>query len=130
MARDLIAATGGKVFVRRLFTAPAGQLIGADDRRRRFPAALARLILARDQHCRDPYCDAPIRHIDHIQRFTDGGPTSYSNGRGVCARGNYTREMPGWHIRLHDPGNDGQPQTVTTTTPTGHTYTSQAPQPP
>lgn len=130
LARRLLHDTRGSLFLRRLFTAPGGQIIGADDRRRRFPGALARLIAHRDQRCRDPFCDAPIRHLDHITRHTDGGPTNYSNGRGVCARGNYTREMPGWHLKLLDDGLRGQPHAVAVTTPTGHVYTSQAPQPP
>jgi hypothetical protein len=38
--------------------------------------------------CRDPFCDAAIRHIDHITRDADGRLTPFTNGRGVCARGN------------------------------------------
>ena len=34
---------------------------------------LAKLIKLRDQTCRNPYCEAPIRHIDHITRHSDGG---------------------------------------------------------
>jgi hypothetical protein len=26
--------------------------------------------------CRDPYCDAPIRHLDHVHRRVDGGLTT------------------------------------------------------
>ena len=61
---------------------------------------------------------------------TDGGPTTLANGRGLCERGNYVREMPGWHVHLIDDGQHGRPHTVTITTPTGHSYTSAAPQPP
>lgn len=130
LARELVSTTQGCTFLRRLFTAPSGQIVTGDQRRRRFAGPLARLIMARDQHCRDPYCEAPIRHIDHIRRFTDDGQTTYSNGRGVCARGNYVREMPGWQIKLTEDGLDGGAHTVTTTTPTGHTYVSRAPRPP
>ena len=76
--------------------------------------------------CRDPYCDAPIRHVDHIRPHRAGGPTSFANGRGVCARGNYVREMPGWRVDVVDDGLGRHPHTVRTTTPTGHTYTSTA----
>ena len=72
--------------------------MGGDPNRRHFDGWLAQLIKLRDQTCRDPFCDAPIRHIDHIIRHADGGLTNYINGRGTCARGNYVREMPGWHI--------------------------------
>jgi hypothetical protein len=40
------------------------------------------------------------------------------------------REMPGWSLRLLDDGLHGGPHTVMITTPTGHRYTSAAPQPP
>src|SRR4029453_2817251 len=89
-------------------------------------AALSRL---GDRPCRDPYCDAPIRHLDHVHRHTDGGPSTLANGRGLYERGNYTREMPGWHATLTHDGLHGRPHTVTITTPTGHTYTRSAPQP-
>jgi hypothetical protein len=73
-ARTLIQtseeATGGqalKVWLRRLYTAPGtGNLIAMDSRARLFPAGLRRFIQARDDTCRTPYCDAPIRHHDHI----------------------------------------------------------------
>lgn len=41
-------------------------------------------------------------------------------------RSNQVREMPGWAARLLHDGTGDQPHTVTTTTPTGHTYTSRA----
>jgi hypothetical protein len=101
--------------------------VGCDPRRRRFDGVLAHLITIRDGgRCRDPFCDAPIRHIDHIDRRRAGGTTSFTNGRGTCARGNYVREMPGWHVELVHNGLGPQPHTVRTTTPTGHTYTSTA----
>jgi hypothetical protein len=81
----------------------------------------------RDRQCRDPFCEAPIRHIDHIQRYTDNGLTIYPNGRGECERGNYTREMPGWKVEAVTSGLDGQHHTIKITTPTGHSYLSRAP---
>jgi len=126
IAHDILADTEGKRWWRRLFTTPAG-VVGADPRRRVFDGVLAHLIRVRDGgRCRDPFCDAPIRHLDHIHPHRAGGPTSLTNGRGVCARGNYVREMPGWHIELVHDGLGAQPHTVRTTTPTGHTYLSRA----
>jgi hypothetical protein len=128
IARDLLQSTEGNRWWRRLFTMPdGGPLVGADSRRRAFDGVLAALIGIRDGgRCRDPFCDAPIRHLDHIRPYRAGGPTSLANGRGVCARGNYVREMPGWHVELVDDGHTRHPHTVRTTTPTGHTYTSRA----
>ncbi|NMO90684.1 DUF222 domain-containing protein, partial [Actinomycetospora sp. TBRC 11914] len=129
IVRDILASTGGKRWWRRLFTHPGhGTLIGGDPQKRRFDGFLARLIDLRDHgRCRDPYCGAPIRHHDHIRQARAGGPASLANGRGVCARGNFVREMPGWELEvLADGIHTDQPHTVRTTTPTGHTYTSRA----
>ena len=104
--------------------------MGGDPARRCFDGWLAKLIKLRDQTCRDPYCDAPIRHIDHITRHSDGGATTFENGRGECARGNLVREMPGWRIKLIDGGFHGAPHKIIISTPTGHHYLSRAPDPP
>lgn len=130
LARDLFATTKGRRWWRRLFTGPRGHIVGGDWRRRRFTGLVAHLIGARDQTCRDPYCDAPIRHLDHIQRYADGGETTLANGRGVCERGNHVREMPGWKVERTASGLDGAPHSTITTTPTGHTYRSEAGRPP
>jgi hypothetical protein len=131
IARHLLHTSQDRVWWRRLFTAPAGgPIVGGDRFRRRFDGWLAQLISLRDQTCRDPYCEAPIRHLDHVHRRADGGPTTLANGRGLCERGNYVREMPGWTATVTEDGRHGRPHTVTITTPTGHRYTSSAPQPP
>jgi Domain of unknown function (DUF222) len=128
IARDVLATSKGQLWWRRLYAAPVGgPLAGGDPGRRRFDGHLRRLIMARDRHCRDPYCDAPIRHIDHIERYADGGLTIYPNGRGECERGNYAREMPGWEVEAVSSGLDGQQHTIKIITPTGHTYLSRAP---
>ena len=107
---------------------PLEALLDANDRlRRRFDGFLKKLIILRDRRCRDPFCDAPIQHIEHIQRYTDGGLTIYPNGRGDCERDNYAREMPGWTVEAVSSGLDGCQYTITITTPTGHTYLSRAP---
>lgn len=128
IARDILAGSEGQRWWRRLFTMPdGGPLVGGDPRRRRFDGLLARLIGIRDGGtCRDPFCDAPIRHLDHIAQSRAGGPTSFANGRGVCVRGNLVREMPGWTVETVQDGLGRDPHTVRTTTPTGHTYISRA----
>ncbi|MDJ0354789.1 HNH endonuclease signature motif containing protein [Paenarthrobacter sp. PH39-S1] len=115
---------GIRVSLRRLFTAPGtGQLVGMDARSRFFPPGLQRLIRTRDQTCRTPYCDAPIRHADHIMPHNRKGATSEINGEGTCERCNLAKEAPGWSS-IPRPGPR---HTVQITTPTGHTYQSTAP---
>ena len=128
LARDLMATSKGKLWWRRLYAAPVGgPLVGGDPHRRHFDGHLRKLIMWRDRQCRDPFCDAPIRHLDHIQRYTDDGLTIYPNGRGECERGNYAREMPGWKVEAVSGGLDGQLHKIKITTPTGHSYLSRAP---
>jgi hypothetical protein len=71
VARDIVATSKGRLWWRRLYAAPeGGPLAGGDPFRRRFDGFLRKLIMLRDRRCRDPFCDAPIRHIDHIQRYS------------------------------------------------------------
>ena len=59
-------------------------------------------------------------------RTAPAGRRRFGNGRATCVRSNQVREMPGWQVRLVHDGRGEQPHTVTTITPTGHTYTSRA----
>ena len=117
-------AGGYSAWLRRLYTAPGtGDLIATDSRARLFPPGLRRFIQARDDTCRTPYCDAPIRHHDHIVAWHVGGPTSHINGSGLCESCNHTKESPGWGAEPRP----GPRHTLQIHTPTGHTYQSTAP---
>jgi hypothetical protein len=112
------------LWVRRLYTAPgSGELVALDSKARLFPAGLKRFLQVRDDSCRTPYCDAPIRHHDHIPAWHNGGPTSARNGQGLCEACNHTKETPGWTTKPIP----GPRHTVATTTPAGHIYHSTAP---
>ncbi|MED5812585.1 DUF222 domain-containing protein [Mycolicibacterium sp. 050232] len=112
--------------VRKLYADPAtGNLVALESTARAFPKGLRWLIALRDQRCRTPYCDAPVRHIDHITRHADGGPTSAGNGQGLCERCNYAKESPGWQTATVYDGYGRH--TTELTTPTGRTYRSTAP---
>ncbi len=88
---------GTDFWLRRLYTHPStGQLVAMDSKSRFFPAGLAKLITIRDQHCRTPWCDAPIRQRDHAIRNADGGETSLTNGQGLCVACNQSKDSPGW----------------------------------
>jgi hypothetical protein len=118
------AAQELKIWLRRLYTAPeTGDLVAMDSRRRLFPAPLRRFIQIRDDTCRTPYCDAPIRHHDHIVPWHDSGTTTLANGAGLCEACNHTKELPGWKTQPRP----GHRHTIELTTPTGHTYHSTAP---
>lgn len=127
-ARKLLASKGENpefgTWVRRLYTAPGtGELISMDSRARLFPAGLRRFIETRDSTCRTPYCDAPIRHLDHIVPWYRGGETTAANGAGLCEACNQTKETPGWTAQQRPgPGR----HTIQLTTPTGHSYRSTA----
>ncbi|MDZ7885912.1 MAG: HNH endonuclease [Mycobacterium sp.] len=125
MITDAIDAQGW-VELRRLYAVPeSGALVAMDSRARAFPNGLAQFIRLRDHTCRTPYCDAPIRHIDHAEPHARGGRTNALNGRGSCERCNHVKEQPGWTVRtLFDPGGRHVAEHIT---PTGATYRSTAP---
>ncbi len=124
------ATKGAQVWVRRLYTSPTdGELVAMDSRRRFFPAGIRRFLVVRDEVCRNAWCDAPIRHVDHPVPVADGGETSVDNGQGLCELCNQAKEAPGWSATPTRAGRRTA-QTVTVTTPTGHSYTTRAPDPP
>ncbi|CAM4041369.1 DUF222 domain-containing protein [Janibacter anophelis] len=132
MAREhllRLCDTDTATWLRRVWTAPGGRdIVAMDSTRRGFGGVLRQLIELRDAACRIPWCDAPIRDIDHITAHARGGATTLANGWGLCQRHNLAKEAPGTTAEVTtglDPGEG--PHEVIWTTPTGHTYTSQAP---
>jgi hypothetical protein len=112
--------------LRRLYRHPTtGQLVAMESRSRCFPRGLARFIGLRDQTCRTPYCDAPIRHCDHARPHHRDGPTTAENGLGECEHCNYVKESPGWRVTAGS--DDNGVHTAEFVTPTGHHYRSTAP---
>ncbi|MGV0812988.1 DUF222 domain-containing protein [Mycolicibacterium boenickei] len=123
---DAVADDNSWATLRRLFAAPdTGALVAMESRSRRFPKGLARFIALRDQTCRTPYCNAPIRHIDHITPHHHDGPTSAANGEGLCEQCNYTKEHPGWRVVTTTDASGRH--TTEHITPTGAVYRSTAP---
>ncbi|MCH6469159.1 HNH endonuclease [Sinomonas terrae] len=128
------AASLAGVWLRRLYLDPGtGELAAMDSRLRRFPRALAEFIQTRDQACRTPYCEAPIRHIDHVVPVASGGETSVENGQGLCEACNHAKESPGWerHVVGCEAPDGTRPEgtrgDILTVTPTGHEYYSPPP---
>jgi hypothetical protein len=134
-ARHLVLHGQAPRWIRRLYTRPGtGELVGMDSKRRLFTEGQRRFITARDHlppatpslaggppPCRTPWCEAPIRHADHVIPAEEGGPTSIRSGAGRCVACNHAKQAPGWRER---PGHAGA---FMITTPTGHAYRSRAP---
>ncbi|MGA8255127.1 MAG: DUF222 domain-containing protein [Nocardioides sp.] len=117
--------------VRRLF-ADTTHLVAMESVARRFTGLLRSFITLRDGRCRTPWCDAPIRHTDHVtparHRPHHGGDTSSHNGQGLCENCNYLKEEPGWHATVTNT-DVIEPHRIQITTPTGQRYQSE-PRPP
>ncbi len=123
LARGLVR-DADRAWVTRLFTSPSsGELVAMDSRSRLFAGRLRDFLITRDDVCRTPWCDAPIRHVDHVRPHASGGPTRADNGQGLCQTCNQTKELPGWRAERHGTR-------VVATTPTGHRYRSRPPRPP
>jgi hypothetical protein len=133
VARNLVSNavtdTRSRATLRRLYRRPrSGALVAMESRARCFPKGLAAFIGLRDQRCRTPYCDAPIRHRDHARPRHRGGPTTAANGLGSCERCNYAKEAPGWRVNAEvDETGCHRGEFIT---PTGMHYHSTAPPPP
>ncbi len=130
VARGLVSAAAtdsrSRATLRRLYSHPrSGALVAMESRARRFPKGLATFIGLRDDRCRTPYCDAPIRHRDHATPHNRGGPTAAANGLGLCERCNYVKENAGWHICTHI--DETGRHTAEYLTPTGARHRSTAP---
>jgi hypothetical protein len=126
LARNAITDKRSKATLRRLYRHPSsGALVAMESRARLFPKALAQFIAFRDDTCRTPYCDAPIRHTDHARPHATGGETSDINGVGACEACNYAKEAPGWRVTTGRAG-DGT-HTSEVITPTGTRHRSKAP---
>ena len=115
-ARNIIAENEAATFIRRLYTRPEdGQLVRMDSRRREFSGLLRRMVVFRDDVCRSPWCEAPIKHADHAESAASGGETDWDNSSGLCAACNYLKELGGWR---HKATADD----LEVITPTGHHY--------
>lgn len=129
IARKLVLASPeARTLVRRLF-ASDGHLVAMESSAAYFAGGLRNLVTVRDRRCRTPYCNAGIRHLNHVRRRADDGVTSAHNGEGACEDCNYTAEEPGWQRKVVS-ADLAEPHEVEITTPTGHRHRSREPAPP
>lgn len=126
-ARDLFVGNPEEpldTWIRRLYTAPGtGDLVAMDSKARLFKGSLKRFITLRDQHCRTPYCNGRIEHLDHVVQVRRGGPTTAENSSSRCKWCNATKEAPDWEEHTIP----GDRHTIRVTTSSGHAYNSTAP---
>jgi hypothetical protein len=116
-----------KTWVRGLLTDPIDMsVVTTDTRRRRFDGALRRLITVRDRRCRHPYCNAPVRDIDHRDAWADGGPTTADNGDGYCRRCHRLKGHAGVTVSKSPP-DCRDAHRIVWRTPSGATHQSLAP---
>lgn len=126
MILDAVTDERSRATLRRLYATPAGgALVALESRSRLFPKGLADFVELRDQRCRTPYCDAPVRHRDHATPHRRGGATNGVNGLGLCEACNYAKESPGWSVTTGVDENGRHAAEFTT--PTGAHYHSAAP---
>ncbi|WP_445165731.1 HNH endonuclease [Mycolicibacterium sp. Dal123E01] len=126
MILEAVTDERSRATLRRLYASPAsGALVALESRSRLFPKGLADFVELRDQRCRTPYCDAPVRHRDHAEPYRRGGATSAVNGLGLCEACNYAKEAAGWSVTTGVDENGRH--TAQFTTPTGTHYHSIAP---
>ncbi len=132
IAREIIAhalRAETITYIRTLYADPTGRLVAMTNRQRFVADGLADFLMIRDQGiCRTPWCDAPIRHHDHITPAAHGGETSEANTQGLCQACNHAKQADGWTQTTVEDASGRH--TVETTTPTGHRHRSTAPTPP
>ncbi|WP_148613050.1 HNH endonuclease [Nocardioides rubriscoriae] len=131
IARHLVAhaVDVGAAWVRRFYADPSGRLVAMATNQRLTTDGLSTFLRIRDQGiCRTPWCDAPIRHDDHVRSAAAGGPTTEANTQGLCEACDYAKQATGWQqVVVDDPSGRHRVDTVT---PTGHRHVSIAPSPP
>ena len=125
LAREIVAGAlthDEGVAIRRLYVDPAsGSLVSMESTSRTFRGNLAKLIRLRDQVCRTPWCEAPIRHIDHAMGAANEGPTSERNGQGLCEACNHAKTAHRWRSGPDQRGG------VSTVLPTGRSFVTRPP---
>ena len=83
-----------------------GRLVAMDSRAWAFPDGFARLIRLRDRVCLTPWCDAPVRHVDHVQAHQDGGPPTRPTGKACASPATTPNKRP-----AGPPGSDQDDET-------------------
>ncbi|MFN8125448.1 MAG: DUF222 domain-containing protein [Candidatus Nanopelagicales bacterium] len=117
IGRRLAADRGWRAWITRA-TDAGTTVVATSPTVYRPPAALARLIRARDPHCRMPGCRSMITDLDHIIPFPRGATTP-ENVAGLCRRHHRMKTHTRWRQR---DTSDAAGTSWRWTTPSGVTY--------
>ncbi len=84
----------GEGWVERVVFDGADRIKNVGVRRRIFSGGTRRSVELRDRTCFHPYCDVAAEHceIDHVEPWSEGGPTTEDNGRVACGFHNRERQ--------------------------------------
>ena len=82
-----------RAWIERIVFDSPSRVIDVGVARRLFSGATRRAVEVRDRGCYHPYCDQPAEgcQVDHIQPWSQGGPTTQANGRLACGFHNRRR---------------------------------------
>ena len=83
-----------------------GLLLGISRPTATIPARVRAAVLARDQGCRFPGCDAPVRYLDlhHVIAREADGPTEVTNLVGLCRRHHTAVTLGRWRLTMTPDG--------------------------
>ena len=120
LARELAADAPWRAWIRDA----SGAITATGSATYQPTAAIARLVRAREPHCRMPGCRRPAERcdLDHAIPWPDG-PTTVQNLGPLCRRHHNLKTHAGWILEADDPDHH------TWTTPAGATITDH-PEPP
>jgi hypothetical protein len=104
------------------FAGPDGRIVAEAPTRYRIAASLARVVRARDQHCRFPGCHVPAARcdLDHTVPFPLGESTS-ENLHCLCRRHHRLKHSGGWSVRVLGANH------LEWTSPAGRAYVTKPP---
>jgi hypothetical protein len=99
-----------------------GRITAETPTRYRIPASVARVVRARDQHCRFPGCHVPAARcdLDHTVPFPEGLTTA-ANLHCLCRRHHRLKHQSGWTVRELGANH------LEWTSPAGRTYVTKPP---
>lgn len=110
----------------RILTHPVtGVVLELDRTQYRVPAAMRRVLAARDKSCRFAGCGRRAANcdVDHVVEWHEGGSTDAANLMHLCRHHHRLKSVARWAARPPDPGSSS----VSWTSPTGHTVDADPP---